>query len=438
MPPTSDHGMTEQPPAAAEPLARQLSVVALWLLALNGMIGAGIFGIPGPAQALAGDFSPWLFVLCALLIAPILLCFAELSSAFSETGGPVLYARTAFGPFVAFQAGWAFYIARLTAFAANLSLLVASIGFFWPAADSTSVRILLLGAATAGIVWVNIAGARAAIASLGSLTALKLLPLLAFAIYGISRLDGAAFAGALAPPDPPALGSALLLVIYAFVGFESSVVPAGEARDPQRDMPRALLAALLVTAAMYALIQLAAQSLLPDLAGTERPLLAAGTAWLGPAGAWMVALGIIASVGGNLVGSMFSTPRVSYRLGLDGQLPRWFAAIHPRHLTPANSILAYGIAAFALAASGSFAWLAVMSVLTRLLLYLTCIAAMPAVRRRAAGRMQLPGGWAVPVLAVAICLGLLTQVEWRAVLATLGLLAVGSVLFVVARRGKVA
>lgn len=423
-------------PQAAEPLSRQLSAFALWLLALNGMIGAGIFGIPSSAQALAGDFSPWLFVLCALLIAPILLCFAELSSSFMQTGGPVLYAGTAFGPFVAFQAGWAFYIARLTAFAANLALLVASIGFFWPAADEPAMRILLLGFATAGIVRVNIAGARAAIASLGSLTAVKLLPLLALAVYGIGQLDGRVFAHALEPPDTPTLGSALLLVIYAFVGFESTVVPAGEARNPQRDMPRALLWALLVTAGLYALIQLAAQSLVPDLGGIQRPLLAAGAAWMGSTGAWIVALGIVASVGGNLVGSMFSTPRISYRLGLDGQLPPWFAAVHPRHNTPANSILAYGLAAFALAASGSFVWLAVMSVLTRLLLYLTCIASMPAVRQQTTGnRLRLPGGWSIPIVAVLICLGLLTQVEWRAVAATFALLAVGSALFAVARWG---
>mgnify|MGYP001275767262 CR=1 FL=1 len=425
--------MTQSAPAI-EPLKRQLSAFALWLLAINGMIGAGIFGIPAAAQAQAGDFSPWLFMLCALLIAPIVLCFAELSSAFSQTGGPVLYARCAFGPFVGFQAGWAFYIARLTAFAANLSLLVASIGFFWSGADDPVTRVLLLGLVSVAMLGINIMGARAAIASLGTLTALKLLPILAFALYGATQLDGSVLLNANEPPAPAELGSALLLVIYAFVGFESSVVPAGEARDPQRDMPRALLWALLVCAALYALIQLAAQALLPDLANTERPLLAAGEAWLGTWGAWMVALGIIASVGGNLLGSMFSTPRISYRLGLDGQLPAWFATVHPRYLTPANSIWAYGIAAFLLAASGSFVWLAVLSVLTRLLLYLLCIASMPAVRRQAQTRMQLLGGWSVPLLASLVCVALLTQVQWASVVATFALLAVGSMLFVLRRR----
>jgi amino acid transporter len=200
-------------------------------------------------------------------------------------------------------------------------------------------------------------------------------------------------------------------------------------------MPRALLLALLTAAALYAAIQLAAQSLVPDLANAERPLLTAGEAWLGPIGAWLVAIGIVASVGGNLLGSMFSTSRISYRLGLDGQLPAWFAFVHPRHATPSRSIVAYGIAAFLLAASGSFVWLAVMSVLTRLLLYVTCIAAMPAVRRQAsASQFRLPGGLLVPSIAVAICLGLIVQVDSRAVIATAALLAAGSLLYGMARR----
>ncbi len=424
---------TDIRPIESESLPRKLSVTALWLLAINGIIGAGIFGIPASAQALVGDFSPWLFVLCALLIAPVVLCFAELSSAFGNTGGPVVYVRTAFGPFAGFQAGWAYYIARLTAFAANLNLLVVSFGYFWPAADEPGIRIALLAVLTAAMVWVNVVGARAAMVSLGALTLLKLMPLLALAAYGASCV------GTLpSPAMPPAgdLGAGLLLVIYAFVGFEASVVAAGEARNPQRDLPRALLWALLTVAVLYALIQLAAQQLVANLGDVEKPLLAAGGAWLGSVGVAVVALGILTSVGGNLLSNMFTTARISYRLGLDQQLPDWFAQVHARHATPANSILCYGIAAFALAASGSFVWLAVVSVLTRLLLYLSCIASMPAVRRQAgaAQLMRLPGGWCIPLLAAAVCVALLTQVDVRAVVATAALLAIGSVLYVVARK----
>ena len=422
-----------------EPLRRQLSVLALWLLMINGMIGAGIFGVPAAAERLAGDFSPWIFVLCALLIAPIMLCFVELSSAVRGTGGPLLYAQIAFGRMVSFQAGWAYYVARVTSFAANLSLLVASLGYFWPAANHAYVRLGLLFVLSVLLVWVNVVGARTAMRSLGGFTVIKLLPLIALAGYGLTQIDASSLSSAAALPAGSDLGAALLLVIYAYVGFESGLVPAGESKNPQRDMPRALLAALAVCALSYALIQLAAQRLLPDLVNTERALVAAGQAWLGTWGAGLVMLALIASVTGNLLGSMFSTARMSYRLGLERQLPAWFARVHERFQTPANSVVFYGLLAFALAASGSFVWLAVLSVLIRLALYLLCIAAMPRVRRFAAEDPEfraLPGASFVALLAVLVCLGLLTQVKLASVLASLGLLAAGTVLYLIANRGQ--
>lgn len=426
------------PPAAnAEPLVRRLGILALWLIIINGMIGAGIFGTPAGAQRLANDFSPWVFVLCALLIAPIMLCFAQLSSALSATGGPLLIARTAFGPFVGFQIGWAFYIARLTAFAANLNLLVTSIGYFWPDAMGPAVRIGLLFILCAGMVWVNIVGAKAAMRSLGILTVLKLLPLVVIAGLGLARLDREFFTSVASPPGTADLGAAVLLVIYAYVGFESGLVPAGESKTPQRDLPRALVLALVVAAALYVLVQVAAQRLVPDLAASQRPLVEAGEALLGPTGAIIVILGIIASVGGNLLGSMFSTSRITYRLALDAQLPHAFARVHPTHNTPWVSVLVYGAAAFGLAASGSFVWLAVLSVFTRLMIYMICIAAMPRVRAAAGDApdlLQLPFSPAIPILALLVCVALLTQVSLDSFIATAILLAAGSVLFWIASR----
>lgn len=429
--------MTTAPPQhsiAPEPLARRLGVTALWLLVINGMIGAGIFGVPAEAERLAGPFSPWVFALCALAIAPVMLCFAQLASAVSATGGPARYAHIAFGPFAGFQIGWAFYIARLTAAAANLNLLVTSIESLWTTAAPPALRIALLLAISGGMVWVNIAGARAAMRSLGTLTLLKLLPLIGLAAVGLFSLDATVLGSISSPPARSDLGAAVLLAIYAYVGFESGLVPAGEAKDPERDMPRALLLGLVVATAIYVLIQIASQRIVPELATSARPLVDAGQALLGAPGAILVVLAIIASVGGNLVGSVFSTPRVTYRLALDGQLPPAFAHVHPKHQTPWISVIVYCVAMFLLAATGSFVWLAVVSVFTRLLIYMTCIAAMPRVRRSAdpVGQLKLPGGPAIPLLAGLACVGLLTQVGTKSVLATAGLLAVGTLLFWIA------
>jgi amino acid transporter len=423
----------DPPSAPAEPLARQLSAVGVWLLVINGIIGAGIFGLPADAARLAGSFSPWVFVICAALMLPVMLSFAELASHFDGTGGPVRYAGSVFGRYAGFQAGWAFYIARLTAFSANAVLLVSAIGYFWPGADDTGARLALLFIVCACLTAITVVGTRNAMSSLGVLTLLKFLPLVALVAYGLFRLPDAMRQSVLStPPVDMNLGAVVLLVFYAFVGFESGLVPAGEARNPRRDMPRALFWAIGVVAILYFGLQAVSLAVLPDLASTRRPLVEVSGKLFGPAGALLMMTGMAASVGGNLAGALFSTPRISYALALDGSLPAWFATVSARFGTPAVSILIFGAAAFLLAAGGSFVWLAGLSVLTRVLIYVGCIAALPALRRRAAddpAAMRLPGGLLIPGLAVFICLALLTQVKPTDYLATAVMLGLGSMLY---------
>jgi len=434
--------MTPAPPSAPatpEPLARQLSGLGVWLLVINGIIGAGIFGMPSEAARLAGGFSPWVFVICAAVMLPVMLCFAELASHFDGTGGPVRYAGSVFGPFAGFQAGWAFYVARLTAFSANAALLVAAVGYFWPAADDPRMRLVLLLLVCGGLTALTVTGTRRAMRSLGVVTVLKFLPLVALVAYGLMRLPADMLASLrVAAPVDADLGAAVLLVFYAFVGFESGLVPAGEARNPRRDLPRALLWGMGVAALLYFGLQAVSLAALPGLADTKRPLVEVGGALFGPAGAMVMMAGMLASVGGNLAGALFSTPRITYALALDGQLPAWFASVPARFGTPAISIVVFGTLAFLLAAGGSFVWLAGLSVLTRVLIYVGCIAALPALRRRAgreAGVLRLPVGLLIPGVAVIVCLGLLTQVRPMGYLVTGAMLAVGTVLYALARRG---
>jgi amino acid transporter len=422
-----------RPDERPEALVRSLSVVGFSLLILNGMIGAGIFGVPAEVARLAGaPWSPLMFLLCGLLIAPVMLTFAELSSYFIGTGGPILYARTAFGAVVSFETGWAFYVARATALAANLNLLLSSATLFLESADQGSTRIVLLVLVCAGLTAVNVVGTRHAIGSVGALTLLKLLPLVALLLWGAPSI--AAFAthiGAAELPNGNATASALLLVLYAFVGFESALVPAGEARNPARDLPRALLGTLAVVTVLYVAIQTVCAAVVPNLAGTQRPVVDAAAHLFGPAGTVIMTAGVIASVGGNVAGAMFSTPRMTYALAREGQLPSFFAAVHPRLRTPHWSIIAFGAFVLALAIVGRFAWLAAMSVLIRLLIFLVCIAALPRLRRRFGGAetaLRLPGGYTIPALAAVLCCWLLLQVSLQSVLAAGVLLGLGLVL----------
>jgi amino acid transporter len=421
-----------------EPLVRRLSAFGLWLLIVNGMIGAGIFGVPAEAARLAGAFSPWVFAICGLLQLPIMLCFAQLGSYFTGTGGPVLYAQAAFGPLVGFQVGWCLYVGRLMAFAANLNLLVSSLGYFLGGPVAPGLRVALMLAICGLLTLLNAVGARGAIRSLGTITFLKLVPLLALVTVGLFKLP--LILRVPTPTIPHDLGAAVLLVIYVYTGFEGGSVAAGEARNPRRDVPRALLAALAVCCVLYVSIQAVSVAALPTLATTPRPLVDAAEVLMGPVGALLLTAGVIASVGANLVGSMFALPRITYRLALDGHLPQWFGTVHPTYNTPIASIIFYGTAAFLLAATGSFVWLAGLSVVTRVPLYLCCIFAIPRLKARLGNSPQalrLPGGYTVPALAVIVCVGLLTQVKASSYWNGAAFLAVGSVFYVAARRSSV-
>ena len=423
-----------------EALLRQLSVVGLWLLIINGMIGAGIFGLPAELARLAGHGSVWIFLLCALLIAPIMLCFAQLSSYFRGTGGPMLYAAEAFGPMAGFQVGWLYYISRVLSFAANLNLLIASLGYFWPDLMGGSARVAAAFVICALMAVSNILGARGAVRALGLLTVLKFVPLIGIVAAGLIVADVASLlpdmGHAVAIHD---LGGAVFLVIYAYVGFEGGLVPAGEANRPQRDFPRALLLALLVCALLYTLIQAASFASLPTLADSPRPLVDVAAAQMGKVGAVFMLVAIIASVGGNLLSAMFSTSRLTYRMALDGFLPALLGHVHPRYHTPVASILLYAMASFAFAVSGGFVWLAGLSLLARIILYAVCAGALPRLRRRYGaepGVLELPGGMLWVVLALAVCAALLWQVTLQSIVVSGGCVLVGLVLYWLACRDR--
>lgn len=422
-----------------EKLPRSLGAWAIWLLVVNGMVGAGIFGLPSGAARLAGGFSPVVFALCALLILPILLCFAELASYFRSTGGPVRYATEAFGPFLGFQAGWIFYVARAIAFSANSVLMVDSIGYFWPAATEGVLRTVLLAVICGGLTLVNVIGAVRAVRSLAALTVLKFSVLVGLVVVGLALLgDGVIGQVRMRLPVGGDLGAAIVLLIYAYVGFEQAVVPAGEARDPARDMPRGLLWGLASVAVLYVLIQMVSMAAVPDIAASNAPLLDVAATLLGPVGAALLMVGVVASVGGNLVGSTFTTPRLSYSLSLDGSLPPWFGRVHARFLTPANSILFFGALSFVMAVFGSFLWLAASSVMTRLLLYIITCAAVPRVRARraATGGFTLPLGNLIPVLGILSCMGLMLSSNVTSMLLTAAFIVAGSLLYVIERRRR--
>ena len=432
--------MTPTPPASSsteEKLPRNLGLWGIWMLVVNGLIGAGIFGLPSGAAALAGEYSVLVYAFCALLILPIILCFAELGSYFRGTGGPIRYGTLAFGPFVGFQGGWLYYLARLISFSANTVLLTDSIAYFIEGAGTGTGRIISLAVICTGLSVINVLGSVESIRSMTLFTVIKFAVLILLPLGGFILLGSEVIPSFDSPIPPSAdLGAAALLLIYAFVGFEGAVVPAGEAKRPERDMPLGLLLGLAVVAVLYMLIQLVSQAAVPDLANSKTPLLDVSASLFGSTGAILLMVGVAASVLANLVSSMFSATRVTYALSLEKSLPRWFGEVHSRFLTPANSVVFFGVAAFLLAAFGSFTVLAAMTVLSRLFLYGMSCAAIPKLRPqfRGEGRFILKGGYLIPILGIAACVWLMMQVSERSIWMTAIFVGIGSLLYWAGKR----
>jgi amino acid transporter len=380
---------------------RKWDVVAL---TVNGVIGAGIFGLPSEAFARLGLYSLVGFVVCGAAVALITLCFAEVASRFSETGGPYLYGREAFGPLVGFQVGWTTWIARLTAFAANSNLLVSYLGFFFPAAQNGLGRAAVITAIVLFYTVLNVVGVRDTTRVGNVLTFAKLAPLVLFVVAGAFFVRPAAFMPA-AAPSYGEFSSAMVLLLYAFVGFEMAAIPAGEMRDPQRDQPPGLLIGMAFIVALYLAVQVVAIGTSPDLANSQRPLADAASAFLGSAGGGLIAIGAMVSVFGNLGVVMMVSPRLLFAMAERRELPRFMGTVHPNFRTPHFAIYVTSAAMLALALSGTFVYAATISVVSRLFTYAVTCAAVPVLRRKlhaTPARFRVPAGTLVAGLALLL------------------------------------
>lgn len=400
------------PGAGEGGLVRAIRRWDLVAMAINAIIGAGIFGLPAEAFRRIGVYSLLGFVVCALVVTLIILCFAEVGSRFTGTGGPYLYARTAFGPLAGFEVGWLLWIARLSAFAANCNLLVGYFSFFVPAAGAGPGRAVTIVVVVLGLTAVNLVGVRHAALLGDAFTIGKLLPLLLFIGVGLFALQPGAFA----IPPRPAFGSfsvSVLLLVYAFSGFEMAVIPGGESKDPRADLPHALLTAIAVVTVIYVLVQVVAIGTLPTLATSTRPLADAGARFLGGAGGAIISAGAVVSIVGNLNVIMLVGARLPYAMAERGELPRFFAAVHPRFRTPHLALYVTSAVVLVLTLTGTFVYAVTVSVIARLLSYSATCAALPVLRRKPGAppaAFVAPAGVAAAIAALLLAGWLLSNI----------------------------
>lgn len=419
-------------------LVRAIGRWALAALIVNCIIGSGVFGLPSILAGLLGRASLLAVVLAAAAMGVIMACIAEVASRFTESGGPYLYAREAFGRFMGIQVGWLVWFVRVTASAANANLFVVYLGEFWPHSTEPVAKIVILTLLIGVLAVINFRGVRGGTHVSTVFTVAKLGSLALVAVAGGTYLLVTHHVALLAatPPVQNGWAHAMVLLVFTYGGFETALISAGEAKNPRRDMPFAMFAALITCAVMYSLIQWVVLGVLPDPAHTQRPLADAARIVVGHAGALLVALGALCSVYGYLSGNMLGTPRVTYALAERGDFPSFFGAVHRRFRTPYVSIFVFAMLVWALALYGSFAGNATLSAGSRLFYYGVLCAALPVLRRKQGTQalLQLPGGLVLSVLGVLICSALLTQIEYNKSLILLAAVAVAFVNWLAVRQ----
>jgi amino acid transporter len=388
-----------------------------------------VFGLPSVIARSLGAASPWAWVIAGLGIGVIMACFAEVASRFTEAGGPYLYARVAFGRLAGIEMGWLVYLTRLTAAAANANLLVIFLGLFWPGATGPVASRVVLAVVVGGLALVNYRGVVAGTRTSNVLVIAKLVPLGIFILAGLVYMAGPR---AVLPAEVPALPAtwlgAILILCFAYGGFEAALMPLGEAKDPRRDAPFALLSALLVVMLLYTLTQTVVMHALADPATPERPVSAAAEVMWGPAAGLAIGFAALVSVSGYLAGCTLNVPRLTFAMAERGDLPGGFARVHRRFHTPFVSLLCFSGLVWILAAGGSFLQNLTLSAVSRLLTYGLVCAAMLRLRRgnRApAAEFSLPAGPAFAGLGILFSLVLATRMSGREGLILAGTLVMG-------------
>lgn len=431
----SHHDITVASTAAPAPaLRRALGKWDLTAIGINQVIGSAIFLLPSQVAAQVGSWSPFAFVATGFASLLVALCFAEVGSRFERTGGPYLYTRAAFGRFVGFEVGWMQWVTRVTSQAGIVNAIALALGFYWPAFTTGGGRALTIAGITLGLGWINLRGIRVSAFAINVFTLAKLLPLAFFIGVGVWFVD----ASRLVPSGEvslPQASAAALLLIFAFGGYDVIGVPAGEAADPRRHLPFAFVATIVAVTAVMTLAQIVAIGTLPNLPSSTTPLADASLLFAGAAGALLISVGSVVSMTGNNLGSVLTGSRMLFALAENGQLPRFFATIHPRYRTPSNAVIFTTLTALVLALSGSFVILAVASAVARLVAYTgACAATLRLRSARFDGRVNpptfvIPFGPVVPVLAVAVSLLILAGASRAQLIGGAVGLAAGAMLF---------
>lgn len=398
-----------------EGLVRVIGTWALGLSVVNMVLGAGIFALPGRVAAALGPAAIVAYLVCSVVLSLVFLCFAEVGSRVSRSGGAYAYIEDAFGPFAGFVASILFWFGYSAMADAGITVvMVESIATVVPILGEAVPRAIFIVALLGFLTAVNVIGVRAGVRLYVFNTWAKLAPLLLLLVAGLFVID---FDNLAFPewPSASAIGATTIVLFFAFTGAECALSASGEIKNPAKTVPLGLLFGITTLLVLYIGLQTVSQGVLgTELANNpEAPLVAVATEVFGDWGGKMLLVAVVISIWGALSGDMLGGPRVIFASSLDNNLPKFLSKVHPRYKTPHVAIIFFAVIVCTFALTGTFKYLAVFATGSLLLIDLGVSLAVLRLRRRdglpKAGEFTLPFGPLIPLLSCGIVGWLLLQ-----------------------------
>ena len=418
-----------------EGLKRVVDAPALAMAMVNGTIGAGIFALPAIVSIQLGAFGIFGYLFCSVMLAAIMLCYAEVGSRITTSGGSYAYVEAAFGPFAGFIINWLFFFGwGILSCAALLNIVADSLAILFPAFSNPFIRALLYFIVLGLMVLVNVRGAKQGVRFVQFITIIKLLPLFGIIIFGFSHIKASNLHWEHSP-SLKTFGNTALVLFFAFAGFETSLNVSGELKNPKRTVPLGILLGGLLVLIVYLLIQTVAQGVLGTeiAAFKDAPLAAVAEKIVGPLGATILLVAAAISCLGNVSGDVLTSPRLLFAGANDRLFPKFLGSVHPKFSTPNWAIISYATLIFIFSVSGGFKQLAVLASAAILLIYLAVILSTIKLRMKkqdaAEKTFKLPGGLIIPCIGIAAIIWLLTSLTAPEIYSTVIFIAVICVIY---------
>ncbi len=403
-----------------EGLKRVIGVRSLTMMAINVTIGAGIFALPAVVAMQLGSSAIWAYLICGLLMVPTLLCFVELGTKITTSGGSYAYVEKAFGPLAGFLTNTVYWLGYAVMTDAALAIVMTdNLATFFPVLSVPLYRMVFLTILMGGLAMLNVIGVKESSRFVVTIAIIKITPLLLLIVVGIFYVDVDNFKSGNSF-SVTNLGEASLILFYAFGGAESVLSATGEIKEPKKTIPRALILGVLMIFLIYVFIQIVAQGILGDTLASQStaPLVGVAEKVFGQYGMMLLVASAAISCFGTISGDLLACSRMPYAAARDGLLPSYLAKLHPRFATPYRSIILYALVGLLLSVSGGFRQLAIMSSASLLLVYVGVIAATIRLRSmKSENSFTIPGGLTVPVLAMMGTLWFLSNLAAREVMA---------------------